>query len=82
MYYIFLNAIKFHYNFISDHLPKKQKFESYYSIDAPIIHSCNNNQQLFSYASINITINNIGRLVHGIIEPKWQSICHLCLEIF
>jgi hypothetical protein len=58
MYGIFLNAIKFHCNFISDHLPEKQKFESYYSIDAPIIHKCNNNQQLFSYASVSITVNN------------------------
>jgi hypothetical protein len=70
MYCLVLNAIKLHYNFISDHLPEKQKFESYYSIDAPIIHKCNNIQQLFSYASISININNIGRLVHGNIEPN------------
>jgi len=63
MYGIFLNAIKFHCNFVSDHLLEKQKFESYYSIDAPIVHKCNNNQQLFSYASISITINNLALLV-------------------
>jgi hypothetical protein len=51
-------------------------------IDAPMIHKCNNNQQLFSCASISIIVNNIGRLIHGIIEPKWQSICHLWLEFF